>query len=63
MSDLFETDDENSDLEMNENFEPIDPVIDFKNANLNIDRSNLDARRRLESMLDEKRLHNELQDW
>ncbi len=58
MSDLFEEEDSEV-AELEENFEDVEVEIEEKNIPGNF----LDARRRLESMLDEKRLQDELQDF
>ncbi|CAM4398845.1 MAG: hypothetical protein LEGION0403_FIIPPAGN_02083 [Legionella sp.] len=62
MSDLFEENDDDTTSEVAEEFDleedlDIDPEIENANP------KDLDARRRLEQMLDEKRLRDELDDF
>ncbi|MDR3501128.1 MAG: hypothetical protein P4L79_00920 [Legionella sp.] len=62
MSDLFEENDDDATSEVAEEFEleedlDIDPEIENTNP------KDLDARRRLEQMLDERRLRDELDDF
>ncbi|MFJ1268998.1 PA3496 family putative envelope integrity protein [Legionella lytica] len=62
MSDLFEENDDDTTSEVAEEFDleedlEIDPEIENANP------KDLDARRRLEQMLDEKRLRDELDDF
>jgi hypothetical protein len=62
MSDLFEENDDDATSEVAEEFDieedlEIDPEIENANP------KDLDARRRLEQMLDEKRLRDELDDF
>ncbi|MGC1183435.1 PA3496 family putative envelope integrity protein [Legionella sp.] len=62
MSDLFEEDEEGTDVEIDD----FDNVEDEIHDGSNIGETNcrdLDARRRLENMLDEKRLRDELDDF
>lgn len=58
MSDLFE-EDEDVVLEVSDDFEDIDVDADVVEK----DNQGIDARRRLENMLDEKRLRDELDDF
>jgi len=58
MSDIF--DEEEDDLVETDTFESSNDVIDIGNVTEN---STLDARRRLENMLEEKRLRDELDDF
>ena len=55
MSDLFDAEDE-----------VIEPIDDFDEVDVDLTipkETGLDARRRLENRLDEKRLHDELEDY
>lgn len=58
MSDLFE-EDENEVIEVVDDFDDVDVELE----EMEIVNSGLDARRRLEHMLDEKRLRDELEDF
>lgn len=58
MSDIFENEDSVS-IEMADDFDEADIDVDVASAFAN----GLDARRRLESLLDEKRLRDELEDF
>jgi hypothetical protein len=58
MSDLFE-EDEDVVLEVGDDFEDIDVDAEVVEK----DNQGIDARRRLENMLDEKRLRDELDDF
>lgn len=63
MSDLFEEDDEDTGVEVGDNFDDVESELD---AAAEVDEAmhrDLDARRRLENMLDEKRLRDELDDF
>ncbi|HRD71219.1 MAG: hypothetical protein Q8M40_04775 [Legionella sp.] len=57
MSDLFEEDEE--EIEVGEDFEEVEVDTEFLEA----PDCSLDARRRLENMLEEKRLKDELDDF
>lgn len=61
MGDLFEEDDANIDVAMDD-FAEVDEEINIKADNEDIYKG-FDARRRLESMLDDKRLRDELDEW
>lgn len=64
MSDLFEAEDEDTGVEVRDNFDDVEDELDA--AAPEVDEAvhrDLDARRRLESMLDEKRLRDELDDF
>lgn len=58
MSDIFENEDSVS-IEMADDFDEADIDVDVASASAH----GLDARRRLENMLDEKRLRDELEDF
>lgn len=60
MSDLFEEED-NEVIEVSDDFDEVEVDVDLDLANPS--GNGLDARRRLESMLDEKRLRDELEDF
>ena len=60
MSDLFEEDD--AVVEVEDDFVDIDGEVDVE-AVIELAPCELDARRRLENMLDEKRLRDELDDF
>jgi hypothetical protein len=62
MSDLFE-EDEDAVVEVGEDFVDLDGDLDVETEVAETDSSGLDARRRLENMLDEKRLRDELDDF
>lgn len=62
MSDLFE-EDEDDVIEVGEDFIDEDGEVDVEAEVIEIVPQGLDARRRLESMLDEKRLRDELDDF
>lgn len=60
MSDLFEDNDSEDELiEVEEDFDKVDVEAELEE----IVATGLDARRRLENMLDEKRLRDELDDF
>ncbi|KTD68746.1 MULTISPECIES: PA3496 family putative envelope integrity protein [Legionella] len=61
MSDLFE-DDEDAVVEVGEDFGDVDSELDVEAEVTEAVPRDLDARRRLENMLDEKRLRDELED-
>ncbi|ARB93448.1 PA3496 family putative envelope integrity protein [Legionella longbeachae] len=61
MSDLFE-EDEDSVVEVGEDFD-LDNDLDIDTDVIETVPQGLDARRRLENMLDEKRLRDELDDF
>lgn len=64
MSDLFEDDTEDADVEVGEEFSEVDDeLLDVESGGDSIDHRDLDARRRLENMLDERRLRDELDDF
>ena len=62
MSDLFE-DDEDAVVEVGEDYGDVDSELDVEAEVTENVPSGLDARRRLENMLDEKRLRDELDDF
>ncbi|QMT61236.1 MULTISPECIES: PA3496 family putative envelope integrity protein [unclassified Legionella] len=62
MSDLFE-DDEDAVVEVGEDFVDVDSELDVEAEIMENVPRGLDARRRLENMLDEKRLRDELDDF
>ncbi|AWN75333.1 hypothetical protein LEAN103870_01975 [Legionella anisa] len=62
MSDLFE-DDEDAVVEVGEDFVDVDSELDVEAEVMETVPRGLDARRRLENMLDEKRLRDELDDF
>ncbi len=62
MSDLFE-DDEDAVVEVGEDFVDVDSELDVEAEVMETVPRDLDARRRLENMLDEKRLRDELDDF
>lgn len=62
MSDLFE-DDEDAVVEVGEDFVDVDSELDVETEVMETVPRGLDARRRLENMLDEKRLRDELDDF
>ncbi|KTC90979.1 hypothetical protein OQJ18_15665 [Fluoribacter dumoffii] len=62
MSDLFE-DDEDAVVEVGEDFVDVDSELDVEAEVMETIPRGLDARRRLENMLDEKRLRDELDDF
>ncbi|KTD05601.1 hypothetical protein OQJ19_10645 [Fluoribacter gormanii] len=62
MSDLFE-DDEDAVVEVGEDFVDVDSELDVDVEVMETVPRGLDARRRLENMLDEKRLRDELDDF
>lgn len=62
MSDLFE-DDEDDVVEVGEDFVDVDSELDVEAEVMETVPRGLDARRRLEKMLDEKRLRDELDDF
>ncbi|KTC82417.1 hypothetical protein OQJ13_05595 [Legionella sp. PATHC035] len=62
MSDLFE-DDEDAVVEVGEDFVDVDSELDVEAEVTEVVPNGLDARRRLENMLDEKRLRDELDDF
>ncbi|MBI2784962.1 MAG: hypothetical protein HYX60_01080 [Legionella longbeachae] len=62
MSDLFE-EDEDAVVEVGEDFIDEDGEVDVEAEVIETDPHGLDARRRLENMLDEKRLRDELDDF
>ncbi|MCW8398767.1 hypothetical protein OQJ26_08185 [Legionella sp. PATHC038] len=62
MSDLFE-DDEDAVVEVGEDFVDVDSELDVEAEVIEVVPNGLDARRRLENMLDEKRLRDELDDF
>jgi hypothetical protein len=59
MTDLFEDEDEDEGTELVENFTDIEDEAEA----IELPKGNLDARRRLEYMLEEKRLRDELDDF
>lgn len=59
MTDLFEEDEEEI-IEVEEGFEEVEVDTEFTEIP---DNNGLDARRRLENMLEEKRLRDELDDF
>jgi hypothetical protein len=63
MSDLFEDDAEDTGVEVGDDFNDVDDVVDVEPEVDEVDHRELDARRRLESMLDERRLRDELDDF
>jgi hypothetical protein len=64
MSDLFEEDNEDTDGEIGEDFLDVDNDLTYVAPETDDSTPReLDARRRLESMLDEKRLRDELDDF
>jgi hypothetical protein len=65
MSDLFEDENEDSmvDVETVEDFVDVDPELDVDTNDKETVSPGLDSRRRLEKMLDDKRLRDELDDW
>ncbi len=63
MSDLFEEDDEDTGVEEGDNFDDVEGELDAAPEVDETTHRDLDARRRLESMLDEKRLRDELDDF
>ena len=62
MSDLFE-EDEDAVVEVSEDFIDIDGDLEVDTEVLENAPCGIDARRRLENMLDEKRLRDELDDF
>jgi hypothetical protein len=62
MSDLFE-EDEDAVVEVGDDFVDVDSDLDVDAEVLETVPRGLDARRRLENMLDEKRLRDELDDF
>lgn len=62
MSDLFE-DDEDAVVEVGEDFVDVDSELDVEAEVMETVPRDLDARRRLENILDEKRLRDELDDF
>ncbi|KTD40050.1 PA3496 family putative envelope integrity protein [Legionella parisiensis] len=62
MSDLFE-DDEDAVVEVGEDFVDVDSELDVEAEVMETVPRDLDARRKLENMLDEKRLRDELDDF
>lgn len=62
MSDLFE-DDEDAVVEVGEDFVEDDREVDVDAEIIETASNGLDARRRLENLLDEKRLRDELDDF
>lgn len=58
MTDLFE-EDEDEVIEVADDFDEVDVEVEL----VETDATGLDARRRLENMLDEKRLRDELEDF
>jgi hypothetical protein len=62
MSDLFEEDEE-AVVEVGEDFVDLDGDLDVETEIEETVSNGLDARRRLENMLDEKRLRDELDDF
>ncbi len=60
MTDLFEEDEEEI-IEVSDDFEEVEVEVDAEFAE--IPANGLDARRRLEKMLEEKRLRDELDDF
>jgi hypothetical protein len=63
MSDLFEDDDEDTGVETGDEFVDVDGEVEVTPEVDAATHRDLDARRRLESMLDEKRLRDELDDF
>lgn len=63
MSDLFEEDDEDTGVEVGDNFDDVESELDSAPEVDEATHRDLDARRRLENMLDEKRLRDELDDF
>lgn len=63
MSDLFEEDDEDTGVEVGDNFDDVENELDAEPDVDEATHRDLDARRRLENMLDEKRLRDELDDF
>jgi hypothetical protein len=61
MSELFKEEDEEEVVEAVEPFEELE--LDSEVIDVPLEVSNLDARRRLESLLEEKRLRDELDDF
>lgn len=62
MTDLFEEDD-NEVIEVTDDFDEVDVDVDVDLEMTKAQGGGLDARRRLESMLDEKKLRDELEDF
>lgn len=62
MSDLFE-DDEDAVVEVGEDFLDVESELDVEAEVMEAVPRGLDARRKLENMLDEKRLRDELDDF
>lgn len=63
MSDLFEDEAEDTGVEVGDDFNDVDDVVDVEPEVDEVDHRELDARRRLENMLDERRLRDELDDF
>lgn len=64
MSDLFDEDTDDTDVEVGEEFLDIDEeLVEVEDDVDEHSHRGVDARRRLESMLDEKRLRDELDDF
>lgn len=63
MSDLFEDDNDSADVEVNDEFLDAEGDVDVEPEVDEAAHRDVDARRRLESMLDEKRLRDELDDF
>lgn len=63
MSDLFEESDDDATAEVSDDFVEIEDDLDIDPEIEHANPRDLDARRRLEQMLDEKRLRDELDDF
>lgn len=63
MSDLFEENDEEGGVEVGDDFDDVDGELEVTPEVEQVPHRDLDARRRLENMLDEKRLRDELDDF
>lgn len=65
MSDLFEEDDDTSSIDVGDDFIEVDVEgeVDVEPETGATVQNDLDARRRLEKMLDERRLRDELDDF
>ncbi|MBN9229797.1 MAG: hypothetical protein BGO90_11610 [Legionella sp. 40-6] len=64
MSDLFDEDTDDTDVEVGDEFLDIDEeLVEVEDDIDEQSHRGVDARRRLESMLDEKRLRDELDDF
>ena len=65
MSDVFEDSNDDADVEVNDEFLDVDGEVDVEPEPEvdEADHRDLDARRRLEGLLDERRLRDELDDF